>query len=63
MSFGSVLCAVFAAIWSVGMLADVEALTQFLLVNGAVQITLFLFVACMLFKNEPVFPLVSEVIG
>lgn len=49
MNFGSVLCVVFVAIWSVVMFSDVAALTQLLLVNAGLQLTLFLFVACIPF--------------
>lgn len=49
MNFGGVLCVVFVAIWSVAMSSDIEALTQLLMINGALQLTLFLFVACIPF--------------
>lgn len=51
-NFGPLLCTLFATFWSVAVLTSNETLAMLLLVNGAVQLTLFLFVACIpLFKT------------
>jgi len=47
MNFGPVLCAGFAAIWSVAVLAKTEALVSLLLVNAGIQVLLFVVVACI----------------
>ncbi len=47
MNFGSVLCAAFLAIWSLALFSSNEALASMLLVNGAIQIIFFTFVACI----------------
>lgn len=49
MNFGSALCIAFAAIWSVAMFSNVDALVSLLFLNGALQITLFILVACIPF--------------
>lgn len=49
MNFGSVLSVTLVVIWSVAMCADLDTLTQLLLINGGLQLTLFLFVACIPF--------------
>ncbi|MEN8719231.1 MAG: DUF1295 domain-containing protein [Oceanococcaceae bacterium] len=49
MNFGPVLCATFFVVWSVGLLAADETLANMLLINGVVQLVLFVFVACIPF--------------
>ncbi len=49
MNFGGLLCVVFAAVWSVAIFSDVESLVNLLLVNAALQMTLFVCVACIPF--------------
>jgi steroid 5-alpha reductase family enzyme len=47
MTFGNILCALFLAIWSVALFSHNGTLVSLLLINGAVQITLFILVACI----------------
>jgi steroid 5-alpha reductase family enzyme len=47
MSFGPVLCAVFVAIWLVGMQSHNDTLVTMLGLNALLQITLFVAVACI----------------
>lgn len=49
MNFGSVLCGAFIALWSVLIFSGVESLVELLLINGALQMTLFILVACIPF--------------
>lgn len=49
MNFGGLLCAVFAVIWLVALFSGVQPLIDLLLVNAALQITLFIVVACIPF--------------
>lgn len=49
MNFGGLLCVAFFGIWSVLVFSNVEALVYLLIVNGVLQMTLFLFVACIPF--------------
>lgn len=49
MNFGGVLCGLGLAIWAVALSSDVTTLTQLLLVNGGLQLSLFLLVACIPF--------------
>ncbi len=51
MNFGSILCLIFAAIWSAVLLTGIEPLTQLLLVNAAVQLILFVLVAAIPFAK------------
>lgn len=48
-NFGSALCLAFIAIWSVAMSSSSDALVSLLLVNGVLQMGLFLVVACVPF--------------
>jgi steroid 5-alpha reductase family enzyme len=47
MNFGPFLCVAFAAIWSVAIFSNNEALMSLLLVNAGLQIALFTCVACI----------------
>lgn len=49
MKFGPVLCIVFFAVWAVAISSTNETLATMLVVNGAIQLTLFAFVACIPF--------------
>jgi steroid 5-alpha reductase family enzyme len=49
MNFGTVLCIVFTAVWSGAMYANIDTLTNFLLLNAILQLALFLCVACIPF--------------
>lgn len=49
MNFGPVLCIAFLAVWSVAISATDETLATLLVVNGAVQLVLFLLVAILPF--------------
>ncbi|MGJ8686471.1 MAG: DUF1295 domain-containing protein [Spongiibacteraceae bacterium] len=47
MNFGTVLCVAFMTIWAVLMSSNNDTLVSLLLVNGAMQIALFIVVACL----------------
>ncbi len=47
MNLGSVLCLIFSAVWFIATYSSNEVVGSLLLVNGAVQVTLFIFVACI----------------
>ncbi len=49
MNFGPLLCIAFLATWSLLLSSDNETLVSLLVVNGIVQITLFVLVACLPF--------------
>lgn len=48
-NFGPVLCIVFLTVWAVSVSAANDTLVTMLVTNGAVQLTLFAFVACIPF--------------
>jgi len=47
MRFGIVLCVLFAGVWAIALFANDQTLVTMLLVNAALQITLFVLVACI----------------
>lgn len=49
MNFGPLLCIVFISIWAVAISAESDTLVTMLLTNAAVQLTLFVLVACIPF--------------
>jgi len=49
MNFGLALIVLFVGLWSTAMFSHSDTLTQLLLVNAGVQVTLFFFVACVPF--------------
>jgi len=52
MSFGTILSVVFLVVWSVSLSSNSQDLTDLLLVNAAVQMTLFIVVACIPFLRK-----------
>ncbi|MGJ8670522.1 MAG: DUF1295 domain-containing protein [Oceanococcus sp.] len=47
MNFGSALCFIFLAVWSLALFTQNESLAALLLINAAIQISLFTLVACI----------------
>lgn len=52
MSFGTILSVVFLVVWGVSLSSNSQDLTDLLLVNAAVQMTLFIVVACIPFLRK-----------
>ena len=52
MSFGTILSVVFLVVWGVSLSSTSQDLTDLLLVNAAVQMTLFIVVACIPFLRK-----------
>jgi steroid 5-alpha reductase family enzyme len=52
MSFGTILSVVFLVVWGVSLSSNSQDLTDLLLVNAAVQTTLFIVVACIPFLRK-----------
>lgn len=49
MNFGFVLCFLFSLLWVIAQFSSVDVFVQLMLVNGAVQLVLFVLVACVPF--------------
>jgi len=52
MSFGTILSVIFLVVWGVSLSSNSQDLTDLLLVNAAVQMTLFIVVACIPFLRK-----------